>query len=95
MMFIYGRVILNDLEDLSAMEGHDAWRAAESRSLSDLVQKRLHALQNPADCSKARKLICNLNKVKSSRISLMYILIFLTGFRAVGLDVRFTMLPTV
>nr|CAG4650039.1 EOG090X03KK [Sida crystallina] len=56
------KVLLNDLEDLSGMEGHDAWRAAESRALSDLVQKRLQSLQNPSDCSKARKLICNLNK---------------------------------
>lgn len=45
------------------MEGHDAWRVAESSALSDLVQRRLHFLQNPADCSKARKLVCNLNKV--------------------------------
>ena len=57
------RVILNDVQDLSSMEGHDSWRAAEARSLSDLVQRRFHYLQNPADCSKARKLICNLNKV--------------------------------
>ena len=58
------RVLLNDLEDIAAMEGHDAWRAAESRALTDLVQKRLRSLQNPADCSKARKLVCNLNKVR-------------------------------
>jgi glycoprotein 6-alpha-L-fucosyltransferase len=45
------------------MEGHDSWRAAEARSLSDLVQRRFHYLQNPTDCSKARKLVCNLNKV--------------------------------
>lgn len=57
------RILLNDVEELSNMEGHDAWRAAESRALSDLVQKRLYYLQNPADCSKAKKLICNLNKV--------------------------------
>ncbi|XP_057372772.1 alpha-(1,6)-fucosyltransferase-like [Daphnia carinata] len=55
-------VLLNDLQELSSMEGHDSWRAAESRALSDLVQRRLHYLQNPVDCSKARKLVCNLNK---------------------------------
>nr|CAG4644667.1 EOG090X03KK [Leptodora kindtii] len=55
-------VLLNDLEELANMEGHEAWRAAESRALSDLVQKRLRNLQNPKDCSKARKLLCNLNK---------------------------------
>ena len=34
----------------------------ESRELSDLVQARLHSLQNPPDCDKARKLVCSLNK---------------------------------
>ena len=46
------------------MEEHDKWRASEAHALSNVVQKRLHFLQNPKDCSKARKLICNLNKVK-------------------------------
>nr|SVE84164.1 EOG090X03KK [Daphnia pulex] len=55
-------ILLNDIQELSNMENHDAWRSTESRALSDLVQRRLHYLQNPADCSKARKLICNLNK---------------------------------
>lgn len=55
-------VILNDVQDLSSMEGHDSWRTTEARSLSDLVQRRFHYLQNPKDCSKARKLVCNLNK---------------------------------
>nr|CAG4648559.1 EOG090X03KK [Polyphemus pediculus] len=55
-------VLLNDLNDLSNMEGHDRWRATEARALSDLVQRRLHYLQNPSDCSKAKKLLCNLNK---------------------------------
>ena len=31
--------------------------------MSDLVQARLHFLQNPADCSSARKLLCNLNSL--------------------------------
>ena len=47
---------------MTANDGHDGWRAAESRALSDLVQKRLRALQNPEDCSKAKKLVCKLNK---------------------------------
>nr|CAG4642401.1 EOG090X03KK [Evadne anonyx] len=54
--------LLNNLDELSNMEEHGKWRAAEARALSDLVQKRLHHLQNPSDCSKARKLVCNLNK---------------------------------
>ena len=47
---------------MTANDGHDSWRASESRALSDLVQKRLRALQNPEDCSKAKKLVCKLNK---------------------------------
>ena len=34
----------------------------ESRELSDLVQARLHSLQNPPDCESAKKLVCSLNK---------------------------------
>jgi glycoprotein 6-alpha-L-fucosyltransferase len=30
--------------------------------LSSLVQKRIEALQNPPNCSDARKLVCDLNK---------------------------------
>ena len=41
---------------------HESWREAEARSLSGLVQARLHHLQNPPDCAAARKLVCNLNK---------------------------------
>jgi len=55
-------VIMSDIDAMTANDGHDGWRAAESRALSDLVQKRLRALQNPEDCSKAKKLVCKLNK---------------------------------
>ena len=51
-----------DLEQLKASDGFDEWREKESKELSALVQARLHFLQNPADCSSARKLVCNLNK---------------------------------
>jgi len=55
-------VIMSDIDSMTANDGHDEWRSSESRALSDLVQRRLRALQNPADCSKARKLVCKLNK---------------------------------
>lgn len=38
------------------------WRKREHENLSKLVQKRLHRLQNPADCQAAKKLVCELNK---------------------------------
>ena len=40
----------------------DAWQQKELSELSQLVQQRLHKLQNPNDCSSAKKLICQINK---------------------------------
>lgn len=55
--------LLHDLSQLAEVDGYEAWRYKEATALSDLVQRRLHHLQNPEDCSKAQKLICRLNKV--------------------------------
>lgn len=54
--------LLNDLEKLRHVDGYESWREQEAKDLSELVQKRLHYLQNPDDCQKARKLVCRLNK---------------------------------
>jgi len=51
-----------DLLTLQGADGYSEWREEEASSLSALVQARLKWLQNPSDCSKARKLLCNLNK---------------------------------
>ena len=56
------QVVLHDLEKMKETDGHDQWRQTEARDLSDLVQARLKHLQNPEDCSSAKKLVCNLNK---------------------------------
>ncbi|XP_067011282.2 alpha-(1,6)-fucosyltransferase isoform X2 [Anabrus simplex] len=56
------RALLNDIKALSEADGYSAWREKEANDLSDLVQRRLQYLQNPPDCSQARKLVCNLNK---------------------------------
>ena len=56
------QAVLVDLEQLRASDGFEDWREREAKELSALVQARLHFLQNPADCSSARKLVCNLNK---------------------------------
>lgn len=68
------RSLLSDMEQLRRVDGYEAWRQKEANDLSDLVQRRLHHLQNPSDCSQARKLVCKLNKVtqetESSRIRL-------------------------
>ncbi|ALC49021.1 FucT6 [Drosophila busckii] len=56
------RSLLSDMEQLRRVDGYEAWREKESNELSDLVQRRLHHLQNPTDCQTARKLVCKLNK---------------------------------
>jgi len=55
--------LLRDISNLGNVDGHLIWRQQESENLSNLVQKRLKHLQNPSDCAKARKLVCDLNKV--------------------------------
>ncbi|XP_067274322.1 alpha-(1,6)-fucosyltransferase isoform X1 [Pseudorasbora parva] len=56
------RTIMTDLHHLSQADGAGDWREKEARDLSSLVQNRISFLQNPQDCSKARKLVCNINK---------------------------------
>lgn len=56
------RTILIDSEILAGLDGLNEWRIKEAEELSNIVQARLHYLQNPKDCSSARKLVCNLNK---------------------------------
>uniref|UniRef100_H3D3V5 Alpha-(1,6)-fucosyltransferase n=1 Tax=Tetraodon nigroviridis TaxID=99883 RepID=H3D3V5_TETNG len=56
------RSIMTDLYYLSQADGAGEWRMKEAKDLSDLVQNRITYLQNPPDCSKARKLVCNINK---------------------------------
>uniref|UniRef100_A0A671Q8T0 Alpha-(1,6)-fucosyltransferase n=1 Tax=Sinocyclocheilus anshuiensis TaxID=1608454 RepID=A0A671Q8T0_9TELE len=56
------RSVMTDLYHLSQVDGAGDWREKEAKELSDLVQNRITYLQNPQDCSKARKLVCNINK---------------------------------
>lgn len=62
------RSLLSDMEQLRRVDGYEAWRQQEANELSDLVQRRLHHLQNPSDCQNARKLVCKLNKVQATTI---------------------------
>lgn len=52
--------LLNDIAKLATVDDYTRWRRKEYIYLKTLVQKRLRFLQNPEDCSKAKKLICNL-----------------------------------
>ncbi|XP_055042645.2 alpha-(1,6)-fucosyltransferase isoform X2 [Misgurnus anguillicaudatus] len=56
------RSVMMDLQALSQADGAGEWREKEAKDLSTLVQNRISYLQNPQDCSKARKLVCNINK---------------------------------
>ncbi|VVC25206.1 Hypothetical protein CINCED_3A022785 [Cinara cedri] len=56
------RSLLKDIANLAEVDGHSSWRIQENKDLSNLIQERLKHLQNPSDCSKARKLVCDLNK---------------------------------
>uniref|UniRef100_A0A182YJU6 Alpha-(1,6)-fucosyltransferase n=1 Tax=Anopheles stephensi TaxID=30069 RepID=A0A182YJU6_ANOST len=56
------RSLLTDIDRMRTVDGYEAWRHREATDLSDLVQKRLTRLQNPENCSTARKLLCRLNK---------------------------------
>lgn len=58
----YKRSLVLSMESLQTSDNNEVWRSKESLELSDLVQRRLEYLQNPPDCSTARKLVCNLNK---------------------------------
>ncbi|OCT66425.1 hypothetical protein XELAEV_18042675mg [Xenopus laevis] len=53
---------MTDLYYLSQTDGAGDWREREAKDLTDLVQRRITYLQNPKDCSKAKKLVCNINK---------------------------------
>jgi len=55
--------LLNDIAKLATVDDHTQWRRKEYIYLRTLVQKRLRFLQNPEDCSKAKKLFCNLISV--------------------------------
>lgn len=48
---------MNDFEKLKKYDGFDRWRSIESKRLANLVQNRFSELQNPPNCSTARKLL--------------------------------------
>ncbi|RUS68627.1 hypothetical protein EGW08_023611 [Elysia chlorotica] len=58
----YRRTMLDDLDNLRRANGAEQWREQKSKELGDLVQKRFTNIQNPSDCSSAKKIVCNLHK---------------------------------
>ncbi|XP_042867235.1 alpha-(1,6)-fucosyltransferase-like [Penaeus japonicus] len=56
----YFRVAEYDLWRFHNGSGLSAWQKREVEELSNLVQHRIHALQNPVDCKSAKKMLCDL-----------------------------------
>ena len=61
---MYHDVIMADLWKLSESDGYKRWRKREAKSLDNLVQERIHRLQNPQECNGAKKLVCNLEGLR-------------------------------
>lgn len=55
---LFPRSLLNDLKDLKLNDGYENWRRQEASDLTYLMQKRLHNLQNPENCSAVKILKC-------------------------------------
>lgn len=50
------------IHNLSTSDNLGKWRHSESKLLAEKVQQDFHNIQNPHDCSTAKKLMCDLNK---------------------------------
>jgi len=50
------------MEQLAEVDGFSQSRKDEFNKLSSMVQSAIFRLQNPPDCSKAKKLLCHLNQ---------------------------------
>ena len=53
-------MILSNLYKLSIGNGFGEWRQAESQELSRHIQNEFHKRQNPQDCDKAKKMVCEI-----------------------------------
>lgn len=53
-------LISTDLLDLTQLESSTYWRKVKLAKLSRTIQERLYKLQFPSDCSKVKKLSCDL-----------------------------------
>ncbi|PVD22941.1 hypothetical protein C0Q70_16201 [Pomacea canaliculata] len=58
----YKLALSSDLHRLRHVDKDEEWRDSESRRLGELVQRRLHDLQNPQNCSEAKLVVCNLGR---------------------------------
>ena len=48
--------------NLSVSDINGAWRKKQALDLTSVIQKRIHQIQNPASCTDAKTIVCDLNK---------------------------------
>lgn len=61
-LFVFCRLIRSYLFKLRQEDGYEAYRERETKELSNIMQSRIHHLQNPPDCETAKKVVCSINK---------------------------------
>jgi glycoprotein 6-alpha-L-fucosyltransferase len=54
--------LIAQVYNISLSDNNGEWRRNEAHKLRDKVRQRIHEMQNPSQCSKARKILCDLNK---------------------------------
>eukprot|EP00057_Strongylocentrotus_purpuratus_P016333 XP_011670807.1 PREDICTED: alpha-(1,6)-fucosyltransferase-like isoform X1 [Strongylocentrotus purpuratus] len=54
--------IVSGNNTLRQVDGHSSWKQDELKKLSNVIQQRLYFLQNPPDCTKAKKILCTFKK---------------------------------
>ena len=55
-------IILAHLNMISSEQRAKSWRNETFNRLSNIVQQRLYKLQNPQNCSAAKKIMCDMEK---------------------------------
>ncbi|RNA03521.1 Alpha-(1-6)-fucosyltransferase, partial [Brachionus plicatilis] len=55
-------LLLVEMYNLSTSDSLGDWRKLEADSLALKIQREFYELQNPSDCDKQKKLVCDLNK---------------------------------
>ena len=58
----FHRTLRSELQKLRGADGFESFREKETKELAEIVEQRIHSLQNPKDCDNAKKLLCSLNK---------------------------------
>ncbi|KAK5972124.1 Fucosyltransferase 8, partial [Trichostrongylus colubriformis] len=54
--------LLATASNLSEADGAASWRKRSLQAITDVIQAKIHKMQHPDDCGKARILLCNLDK---------------------------------